>query len=86
MKNYTLDNLYDQIERMRSADMPRADCVSSGYANALSMAAEELPKLSGKAYGLVMEMLFAAYQLGQNRMNVLREKDERAKAIQTHSV
>jgi hypothetical protein len=80
--SYTKENLYDQIERMKRADMPKAACDPLAYGNSLNLSAEELPNLSGKAYGLVMEMLFAAYQLGQIRSQVLfnQEQERRAKA------
>lgn len=75
----TLDNLYDLIERMKKADMPKAQNDALLYGNLLNMAAEELPKLSGKAYGLVNEMLFAAYQLGQIRMQVKMDAEKAVK-------
>lgn len=79
---YTLENLYDQIERMKRADMPKAACDPLAYGNTLNGAAEDLPKLSGKAYGAVMEMLYAAYQLGQiyNQTKYAQEQ-ERLSAI-----
>ncbi len=78
-KTTTTDNLeplWSQIERMKRGDMPKAACNPLAYGNSLNMSVEEMPRMSDKTVRLVMEALFAAYQLGQIRTHVLEEQEQ----------
>jgi hypothetical protein len=74
-----MDHLWKQIERMKTADTPAATNQPGYYASLLSMSIDDMPKMSGKTIGLLMEALFAAYQLGQNRTLILQAQEQTAR-------
>jgi hypothetical protein len=62
---YTMEDLTNKINQMKVADVPEAKCDATTYATYIALAITDMPKMSGKQIGLLMECLHAAYQLGR---------------------